>query len=285
MTKLSRRNFIQKGTFAAGATFALSQLPKSLFAEAKLASVPIGFQTWVVRDDIGKDFTGTLKKLSAEGYTLTELCSPKGYGGGFEPLAKIKPAELKKMMNDIGISCPSCHFGMQELNNDLGSRIEWAKEVGLEHMVCSSFGLKENAPLKDYLDACDKLNKAGEKIKSAGLQAGFHNHSVEFTTRDGKVIYDEMLKVLDPNLVKMQFQTEVINLGFKASTYFEKFPGRFISSHLSDWSTSKEYVPVGKGVIDWKEFFAAAKTAGVKHYFVEMDPVTLKESAEYIKQL
>jgi sugar phosphate isomerase/epimerase len=285
MRKISRRNFIQKGTFAAGAAFALSQIPKQLFANAALVDVPVGFQTWVVRDEIGKDFTGTLKKFADQGYKTTELCSPKGYGGGFEPLQKIKASDLKKMINDVGMTCPSCHFGFGELNNDLDSRIEWAKEIGLDVMVCSSFGLGDKATLSDYLAAADKLNKAGEKIKQAGLQAGFHNHSVELTKLDGQVIYDALLSRFDPNLVKLQFQTEVINLGVKASTYFNKFPGRFISSHLSDWTADKKEMPVGKGVIDWKEFFQSAKAAGVKYYYVEMSPETLKDSIAYIKQL
>lgn len=285
MTKVSRRGFIQKGTLATAATIALSQLPKSLFAGAKAADMPIGFQTWVVKDMIGKDFAGTLKIMASQGYTLTELCSPKGYKGAFEPLMNIPPAELKKTINDAGFSCPSCHFGLNELVNDTDSRIEWSKEVGLSHMVCSSFGLAENASMKDWLNACDKLNKAGEKIKKAGLQAGFHNHSLEFTKLEGKLIYDELMRAFDPELVKMQFQTEVITLGYKASTYFNKFPGRYISSHLSDWTADKKYTPIGKGIIDWKEFFTAAKAAGVQYYFVEMDPETLKDSADYIKSL
>ncbi|HRI22373.1 MAG TPA: sugar phosphate isomerase/epimerase, partial [Panacibacter sp.] len=59
--------------------------------------------------------------------------------------------------------------------------------------------------------------------------------------------------------------------------------GRFISTHLSDWTVDKKEVPIGKGVIDWKEFFAAAKTGGVQNMFVEMDMGTFKESAAYIK--
>lgn len=285
MRKISRRNFITKGTLAAGATLALSQLPKELFAGAKLVDIPVGFQTWVVKEQIGKDFTGTLKAMAAQGFTLTEMCSPKGYQGDFAPLAKFKGSELKKMINNEGINCPSCHFGLSELSNDLDNAITWSKDIGLSHMVCSSFGLKETAGVSEYLAACDKLNKAGEKIKQAGMEAGFHNHSVEFTSKDGKLIYDEMLKRLDPNLVKMQFQTEVINYGFKASTYFQKYPGRFFSAHLSDWTSAKEEVPVGKGVIDWKEFFAAGKESGVQYYYVEMSPATLQESAQYIKQL
>jgi len=83
----------------------------------------------------------------------------------------------------------------------------------------------------------------------------------------------------------MQFQTEVINLGYKASTYFNKYPGRFISSHLSDWTSDKKEVPIGQGIIDWKEFFVAAKTGGVKNFFVEMSLPNLKGSANYIHAL
>jgi sugar phosphate isomerase/epimerase len=114
------------------------------------------------------------------------------------------------------------------------------------------------------------------------MQAGFHNHDFEFAQLDGQLIYDALMKRFDPDLVKMQFQTEVINLGYKAADYFNKYPGRFISSHLSDWTADKKQVPVGQGVIDWKEFFAAAKTGGVKNFFVEMDLNNLKDSATYI---
>jgi len=102
---------------------------------------------------------------------------------------------------------------------------------------------------------------------------------------DGQLIYDVLMSRFDPTLVKMQFQTEVINLGFKAADYFKKYTGRFISSHLSDWTADKKEVPVGKGVIDWKEFFAAAKTGGVKNFFAEMALDNFKDSASYIKAL
>ena len=117
------------------------------------------------------------------------------------------------------------------------------------------------------------------------MQAGFHNHSIEFVQLDGQLIYDALMKRFDPDLVKMQFQTEVINLGYKASDYFNKYPGRFISAHLSDWTADKKQAPVGQGVIDWKEFFAAAKTGGVQTFFVEMNLDKYKDSAAYILAL
>ena len=197
----------------------------------------------------------------------------------------MKTADIKKTINDAGLECPSCHFGSAELFDKIDESIEFAHDMGLTQMICSTFWLPKTSTLDDYLSSADKLNKAAEKIKAAGMQAGFHNHDFEFNMLDGKLIYDALMGRFDPDLVKMQFQTEVINLGYKASTYFNKYPGRFISSHLSDWTADKKEVPIGKGVIDWKEFFAAAKTGGVKNFFVEMALPTFKDSATYIHGL
>jgi sugar phosphate isomerase/epimerase len=285
MGKLNRRQFINKTSMGLGSAFALSQLPW-LVRAAKLTNIPIGFQSWSVRDMLSKDFPGTLKLMNGQGYQLVEMCSPKGYvDSGFGSLVNMKTSDMRKTITDAGLNCPSCHFGFKELTDDLDDRIQFAHDLGLTQMICSSFDLPKTATISDFQDAADKLNKAAEKINNAGLQAGFHNHEGEFATRDGQLTYDALMARLDAKLVKMQFQTEVINLGYKASTYFRKYPGRFISSHLSDWTADKKEVPIGQGVIDWKDFFAAAQTGGVKNFFVEMGFDKFKDSATYIRQL
>jgi sugar phosphate isomerase/epimerase len=285
--KTNRRNFIKKTSMAAGATMLLLQLPREIFAAAKANNMPIGFQSWAVKDMLGKNFSGTLKMMAGMDYQLIELCSPAGYKDiGFGFLFDMKPADIRKIINDAGLECPSCHFGAAEFYDDkIDASIQFAKDIGLSQMICSTFWLPKTATLKDYQDSAEKLNKAAEKIKAAGMQTGFHNHEFEFAMLEGQLIYDALMKVFDPALVKMQFQTEVINLGYKAADYFKKYPGRFISSHLSDWTADKKEVPVGQGVIDWKGFFAAAKIGGVKNFFVEMDLENLKNSTTYIHSL
>jgi sugar phosphate isomerase/epimerase len=287
MKSINRRKFIEKTAMGLGGAWAFAKLPELLYANREMfKDIPIGFQTFAVRDKLSNDFPGTLKIMADLGYKLTEMCFPKGYAtAGFGLIAKMKTSDIRSMITDAGLSCPSCHFGFPEMTDKLDESIEFAHELGLRHMICSSFWLPKTATLNDYLGAADKLNQAAEKVKKAGMQAGFHNHDMEFEKLDGELIYDALLKRLDPALVKMQFQTEVINLGYKGSDYFTKYPGRFISSHLSDWTTDKKQVAVGKGVIDWKEFFATAKTGGVETFFVEMDFDKFKDSATYIKGL
>jgi sugar phosphate isomerase/epimerase len=283
---MNRRNFINT---TLGATAAVAFSPSSFAALTRSAAymnIPLGFQSWSVKDRMGTDFPGTLKIMADMGYKLVELCSPAGYKDiGFGFLSNMKTADIRKTIEDAGLHCPSCHFGFAELTDHLDDTIAFAKAMGLSQMICSSFGIQKNAGLATWQTAVDKLNAAAEKIRTAGMQTGYHNHEGEFEKIDGQPVYDALMARFDAKLVKMQFQTEVINLGYKASTYFTKYPGRFISSHLSDWTADKKEVPVGQGIIDWAAFFRAAKTGGVKNFFVEMDFKNFKDSATYIKRL
>ncbi len=287
MKKINRRQFIGRSAFGLGSAFLLAQLPGELLAFSRKENMPVGFQSWSVKDMLGKDLPGTLKMMKDFGYSQIEMCSPKGYADiGFGPLAKMKTSDLRRTIEDAGMGCISCHFGFGELADDkINDSIDFAKDMGLTQMICSTFWLPKTATLSDYRASADKLNIAAGKIKQAGMQTGFHNHEFEFAKLDGQLIYDALMQAFDPNLVKMQFQTEVINLGYKAADYFKKYPGRFISSHLSDWTADKKEVPIADGIIDWKEFFAAAKTGGVQNIFVEMDLPDLKASAKNIQAM
>jgi sugar phosphate isomerase/epimerase len=289
MDKLSRRQFLGKSALGIGSVVMASQFPFDLASGSPPASVkmPVGFQSWIVREKMGNDFPGTLKMVADMGYQSVEMCSPVGYESlGFGPLKKYKPIELKKIINDAGLIWPSTHYGMDELRNHLDDRIEFAKESGQKQMILSSFGLPEKATISDWLKAADELNTMGMKAKKSGIQMGYHNHDMEFEKLGDTLIYDALMSQFDPSLIKMQFQVAVISKGYKASTYFKKYPGRYISAHLADWSTTeKKNVPVGKGIVDWKEFFASLKTGGVKNIFVEMDIETFRESSAYIHSL
>lgn len=214
-------------------------------------------------------------------------CVRPGYeDSGFGPLMKYSAKEMHQIINDAGLICESSHYGMDELRNHLDERIKFALDSGQKQMILSSFGLPEKASLSDWLKAADELNKIGAKVKNAGLQMGYHNHDMEFAEMEGVLLYDKLMNQFDPQYIKMQFQVAVIRMGYKAVTYFIKYPGRFISSHLADWSSSeKKQVPIGQGIVDWKEFFATVKSAGLKNIFVEMELDTCKASAAYLHSL
>jgi sugar phosphate isomerase/epimerase len=285
MSAISRREFCKTATTSAAAVGLVSAGVLKLHADP--LGLPIGCQTWPVREMIAKDFPGTLKQLSAAGFKSIELCSPAGYTEyGFGGLTKYKGAELKKIINDAGLTCVSSHFGMEELRTNQDDRIGWATDVGLTQMLVASLGGPKKPTRDDVKRAADEYNKMGEKAAKAGIQQGLHNEEFETSTVDGKRTYDILFELLDSKLVKFQFQVSTISQGFDAGEYFNKYPGRFVSMHVQGWSTqTKKIMPVGQDSLDWKKIFMAAKTGGIKNYFVEMKLDMMKDSVPYLHNL
>src|SRR5881394_726828 len=284
MSVISRRNFVKT---TASSVAAGIMLTSPLELHANPLGLPSGSQTWPICDMIAKDFPGTIKTLAQAGFQTIELCSPVGYADdGFAGLAKYKGSELKTILNDGGITCFSSHFTIEELRKDQEGRIAWAKDIGLTQMLVPSLNGPKNPTLDDVKRSADEYNKMGEKAAQAGIQQGLHNEDFELSKVDGQRTYDVLLGLLDPKLVKFQFQVSTISDGYDAAQYFMKYPGRFISMHVQGWnSNTREIVAVGQGTLDWKKIFTAAKTGGVKNYFVEMDLGKMSASVPYLRKL
>jgi sugar phosphate isomerase/epimerase len=259
----------------------------TLELRANPLGMPIGCQTWPVRDMIAKDFPGAIKELAEAGFQSIELCSPAGYSeDGFGGLAKYSGAELRRILGDAGVTCTSSHFNIDELRKNLPDRIAWAKDVGLTQMIVPTLDGPENPTMDDVKRAADEYNKVGEQSAKAGIQQGLHNERFELSMVEGKRTYDVLFELLDPKLVKFQFQVSTISRGYDAAEYFTKYPGRFVSMHVQGWSAeTKKIVPVGQDSLDWKKIFTAAKTGGIKNYFVEMKLEMMKASVPYLRAL
>jgi sugar phosphate isomerase/epimerase len=285
MSAISRREFIKNAATQASAAGFLAAGAMELCANP--LGMPIGCQTWPMRATISKDFPGTIKQLADAGFQAIELCSPVGYAEyGFGGLVKYSAKELRKILGDAGITCVSSHFTIIELRENQAARIAWAKDIGLTQMLVPTLGGPAKPTMDDVKRAADEYNKMSEQSAKAGIQQGLHNEDFELSMVDGKLTYDVLLTLLDPKVVKFQFQVSTISRGYDAAEYFTNYPGRFISMHVQGWSAeTKKVMPVGQDTLDWKKIFAAAKTGGIKNYFVEMNLDMMKASVPYLRDL
>ena len=285
MQRMSRREFMKTTAKSAAAAGVLSAGAFEL--RANPLGLPIGCQTWPVREMIAKDFPGTIKQLAQAGFQSIELCSPVGYAdSGFAGVAKYSATELRKILADAGVTCVSSHFSMKELRDNQEDRIAWAKSIGLTQMLVATLAGPKNPTMDDVKRAADEYNKIGERAAAAGIQQGLHNEDFELSTVDGKRTYDLLFDLLDPKLVKFQFQVSTISRGYVAAQYFKKYPGCFISMHAQGWSAeAKKIAPIGQDSLDWKEIFTTAKTGGIHNYYVEMSLDMMKASVPYLRGL
>jgi sugar phosphate isomerase/epimerase len=227
------------------------------------------------------------------GVDALELCST-AYAE-FAVLADGK--RTRKIMDDNGIKCLSCHFEMAELRTKQNEAIAWAKDIGMVQMGTASLGQPggHGGPGLPGMDApiialdvikraADEYNKIGEQAAKAGIQQFLHDENFEVSKVDGRLTYEVLLELLDPKLVKMQFQMSAMREVGDPVTYFTKYPGRFLSMHLQGVAADTT-VAVGKDGLDWPRIFTAAKTGGVKNYFVELSWDLTVPSVAYLKTI
>ena len=251
--------------------------------------LPIGSQTYPHRQMI-KDgnFAGLLETLKGIGVDAIELCSPLGYAE-FASLSDGKKAAA--VMADHGIKCESSHFSLRELRQNQQRSIDWAHDVGITQMYVASLDGGSSPTLDEVKKAAEEYNAIAAAAAKSGIQQGLHNEGFEMSSVDGRRTYDILLELLDPKLVKFQFQMSTITRGFVAAEYFTKHPGRFISMHIQDVSAPSAgadrpvQTAVGQGMIDWAATFRAAPTGGVKSYYVEQNMDLTKASVAALKQM
>jgi sugar phosphate isomerase/epimerase len=304
MPFMNRRAFI-----GASVAATLSAAAKPAWAIDSHRISRIGLQLYTVRDSMKTDFAGTIAKVAATGYKEVEfagvLAPDAGYFGR-------SPKEVRAILDKNGLAAPSCHVDYTVVENKWPEALEAAKIVGHSYIICPSVEEKQRAEPGGWQRAADLFNKAGEASKKAGIQFGYHNHSFEFGPADslgGKLPYDFLLAETDSNLVVMELDLCWISVGGKDPlAYFDKYPGRFQLVHVKDWVkdpnsadgyklANGEFVKyggrmadVGQGSIDWKNLFAHAGKAGIRHYFVENDEPTsafddIKISYRYLRNL
>jgi len=285
MAAQSRREFLVAAAVSIGTS--------AIELQANPLGLPVGSQIYPLRSML-KDFPGFVKMMAGIGVTRLELCSPDRLDTGeFKVLSNAK--EVKKILADHGLKAESCHFSLDELRNNQPKCIEWAKEVGVTQMLTNSLGdgNGDDHPTMDQVKkAADEYNGIAAVAAKAGIQQALHNEGFEVSMVGGKRTYDLLFDLLDPKLVKYQFQMSTINSGLVGAEYFQKYPGRFISMHVQDVDMNaplrdgrRPQVAVGKGSIDWAKTFRAAKTGGIKNYFVEQNWELTQQSVTYLKAL
>ena len=288
MTKSRREFLIQSGAaLTAAATFA--GVPFRL--DANPLGLPVGLQLYTVKDELAKDYDGTLAQVAAVGYKEVELA------GFFDR----KPAEIKASLDKAGLHCGSVHIPAP---NQLAEAMDYAKTVGAKYVITSVLlpkrlteaGTKpdrdamiaklKSLTLDDYKSIAEQCNHMGEQAKQMGLQLGYHNHNIEFKPFPGGTGYDELLRSTDPQLVKLELDCGwMSSAGLNPATYISKYPDRYRMLHIKDFKlTSKPSfgmwppespapTELGKGNVDYKPIFSAAQKAGhIEWYYVEQEP-------------
>lgn len=260
---LSRRSFL---AMAAAASTSLAWARSA----AAASKIPLGLELYSVRDKMGTDVMfDTVRTVAKMGYQDVEFYDP--YRQWTPEYAK----DVRKLLDDVNLKCYSTHnSGAPSFTDAIQKAIDLNSILGSRYIVMAS--APRVAPgIDGWKTVADMLTQAVDKMKSAKIQPGYHNHAPEFRPIDN-VLPLEVIAKNTPKEVLLQFNVGTcVEVGYDPVKWIEANPGRIRSMHCKDWSKdpAKGYrVVFGDGDCPWPKVFAAAeKVGGVEFYLIEQE--------------
>lgn len=290
----SRRTFLAAATFTAAAAATARALPGS-----KLPRCNIGVQLYVLRDQLAKDFDGTLAKVAAIGITRVE------FAGFYGRTSK----QIRASLDHAGLKGTGAHCIEASMSDEeLAKTLDFCAEAGIHYVVAAEPSIKNGASgdvfkhveLADWQWSAERFNKFAARAHAAGLEFAYHNHNIDFIRYGNEVGFDVMMRLTDPSLVIVEFDIgNAAASGIDPMPYFRKYASRIHLAHIKEWQRPfkpttinawPKFADFGKGDTNWAALLATLQKAGVREIFIEQDGTaghhelaTVRQAFDYLQ--
>ena len=250
---------------------------------------PIALQLYSVRNELQKDFPGTLAQVTEMGYDGVELAGLCGYS----------PEQVKKMCEEAGLVPISAHVPLAEMSADPEKTMKDYAGMGCRY-IAIPYLTEEFRPGAEGYDSFKKeACRLGELANANGMTLLYHNHDFEFAKKDGEYLLDIMYRDIPASLLQTEQDTCWVKAsGVDPAAYIRKYSGRAPIVHLKDFYKSGnagvsyeliglegeqqekkeegtfELRPLGQGMQDIPSILKASEEAGAKWLVVEQDDPT-----------
>lgn len=273
-----------------------------------MRNVKIGCPGYILRNELAKDFAGTLKKVGELGFDGIEITGFFGKSakeireaceaGGLEPFgcyAMLPNILCEKTPEELG-EWNSFHEIMRMPGETPEEVVEYLREIGFEYIgMCIS----SDAPTQELFD---QINRTSGLVRKYGMKLQYHNHNYEYNNMAaGEYRMDYVLRnisgqvLFEPDLGWMAIG------GYDPVRALKKYRNRIESVHLKDYyrggsdkldlTQEFQFRPTGYGVMDWATILSLCEqTVRPKWYVADHDSAyegdiyeELGMSVEYIR--
>ncbi|MCJ8333660.1 MAG: sugar phosphate isomerase/epimerase [Epibacterium sp.] len=215
----------------------------------------LSLQLYSMRDVA--DQHGLLGQLPAMGITNVE-----GYGGVYGATAEFRAA-----MDASGISMPSGHMGLADIEGDaFDASLKTIKAMGITQVFAPYLEPQERPTTGEgYADLARRLNTLAGQFAAHGIPFGWHNHDFEFVTLADGAIPMEVILDTAPDIKWEADLAWIMRGGCDPLDYINRYGNRLAAIHVKDIAPDGENVEqdgwcdLGEGTMDWAGLIAACR--------------------------
>ena len=275
-----------------------------------MAKFKIGLQLYSVRDDMQKDFEGTIKKVKEMGYDVVEFAGYYGHDAD----------EIKALLEKYDLECVSVHQKYEAFLEDEEAMVEFQRKLGIKYSIIPWMDRSKQADKEVFPQTIKEIKTVAKALSKIGVKMGYHNHEFEFETYNDEFLIDLFRKEFTDDEMFLQVDTCWCKYaGYDPAEYIKKYNGKIPVLHLKDFTADKsvkaamyalidetgketkaptrdengfKFKPLGEGQQDFPSIIKSAEEIGVQYLIVEQDghpdyePLeSVRRSREYLKSL
>jgi len=186
------------------------------------------------------------------------------------------PTGLRRMLDAVGLACPSAHIGLADLDADLAAVVETARILGLETVVSPFLPPDQRPDDADGWQALGaRLQEHALALRKEGLKYAWHNHAFEYATlSDGSRPIEHLLA--GPDVMWEADIGWIARADCDVKAELERFPGKLAAFHVKDVAPEgvtedDGWTDVGAGIIDWRALLPTIESSGTDLLVLEHD--------------
>ena len=216
----------------------------------------IGVQLWSVKDEIKRDFEGTLARLAALGFQGVE------FAGEFGRYAD-DPAGLRAFLDKTGLRCASAHVSLAQLSEaSFDQTTRFYRTLGCNDLIVPWD--QRALSVEGSPQVAAELSALAPRLAAIGMRTGYHNHAEEMTGPEGNTPWDILARGTPQNVIMQQDVGWTAFAGKDPAAYVRRYPGRSVSMHYkAKLAPGDSGIPlIGQDRTDWAGLTAAATSVG-----------------------
>lgn len=273
-----------------------------------MKNLKIGLQLFSVRDEMGKDFEGTIRAVAEMGYECVEFA---GYFGR-------SAEEVRAICDSHGLEIVSVHQKYDVFMETPEESVAYLKALGVPY--CAVPWISRDAWKANFDAIIEDLRKVSALLKKNGIQLLYHNHDFELLEKHGDAfILDAMCSDLSAQELIPELDVCWVHYAGQDPLAYMKKYAHMPVLHLKDFdctrlaggptyalidSTGKatgentrqdngfRFHSVGSGRQDVPAIMKTAEETSVKYVIVEQDGdydgsslAAVRRSREYLKSI
>lgn len=221
------------------------------------------------------------------------------------PTGKGGKLDWKSLLAEADLSVISLHADLGSIEREADAVAREARDFGTDTVVITGMYRFDYGDEQAVRQLARRLNKAGERLQTAGLSLLYHNHNVELLqVRPGLTAYAILLEDTDPAFVNFEFDSYwFTDGGADAKDWMRRLGSRMKLWHITDRGCrqkgpamtpilKQDSVELGTGNMDLEGLRTIAMENGIKAIvleshknWIDKDPVkSLELSANWLKE-